>query len=312
MLKEFGLAIVFGNVLLEQLGLPIPAVPTMIAGGATAMDGHYSLASVFVVGVAACIVGDGVWYVLGRRLGSRVLKLMCRISLSADSCVRQTSLQFERWGAWALLFGKFIPGVSAVSSPLAGVMRMGWGRFLWLSTLGSAIWVGIAVAIGASFQSQVNAILARLQDLGIAAAIVLGVLLAGYIAFKWWERRRIFEALRMARITVDELHDLIEKEREPFVVDLRTHTDRAADGRSIPGALAMALPDIEDNADAFPRDRDIIFYCNCPNEASAAAAAKALMGLGFVRVRPLAGGLDAWADAGYEVDTVEAVGESSR
>jgi membrane protein DedA with SNARE-associated domain/rhodanese-related sulfurtransferase len=304
LLHDFGPALVFANVLLERLGVPIPAMPTMILGGAAAAEGQFSLGFVFVLAVLASLIGDGAWYLLGRRYGMRVLRLLCSISLSADSCVRQTSQHFERWGGWTVLFGKFIPGVGAVSPPLAGVMRMRWPRFLALTIAGSALWAGLAVAVGALFARQVRQLLAEVERWGVVAALLVGALLAAYIALKWWERQRFYKAVRMARITVEELRSLMNAEPKPLVVDLRGAIERLSDGRAIPGARAISLAEIERRIGDFPRDREIIFYCNCPNEASAASAAKALHDLGYERVRPLLGGLEAWIDAGYEFEPV--------
>ena len=307
--EYFGLPFVFGNVLLEQLGLPIPAVPAMVVGGAAAMQGEYSPLAVFAVALVACVIGDGLWYLLGRLHGARVLRLLCSISLSPDSCVRQTSTHFERWGAWTLVLAKFLPGIGAVVPPLAGVMRMTWPRFFLASGAGSVLWAGLAVGAGMLFHAQVGSLLARLEDLGARAVLAVGALLAAYIAFKWWERQRFYKTIRMARISVEELRRLMDQEREPrhepFIVDLRGPLERAQDRRSIPGARAISLAEVGVRAHEFPHDRDIVFYCNCPNEASAASAAKALMDLGYKRVRPLLGGLDAWGIAGYEYQAVE-------
>ena len=302
LLEDYGLSLVFGNVLLEQVGLPIPAVPTMIAAGAFAAEGQYPLLAVLAVAFAACVIGDATLYLVGRLYGHRVMKLMCSISLSPDSCVRQTSLHFERWGGWTLVLGKFLPGIGTVSAPLAGVMRVGWLRFLLLSGVGSVLWAGLAVGAGALLHEQVNELLAGLESLGGAALVVVGGLVIGYIALKWWQRRRFYKTLRMARITVDELHALMDRKEEPVVVDLRPVSDRTSDGRSIPGARAIDLAEIDRQLGQFPKDRDIVFFCSCPNEASAASAAKVLMDLGYTRVRPLLGGLEAWAAAGYALD----------
>lgn len=304
LLREHGPVLVFLNVLLERLGVPIPAMPTMIVGGSAAAQGDYSVAALFALAVLASVIGDGAWFLLGRRYGMRVLRLLCSISLSADSCVRQTSTHFERWGAWTVLLGKFIPGVGSVAPPLAGVMRMEWPRFLLLTAAGSALWAGLSIGLGVLFRRQVDELLTHLQGLGLAAGLLVGALLAGYIALKWWERRRFYKSVRMARITVDELRSLMDAPDKPLVVDLRGATERVTDGRAIPGARAINLAEVERRVGEFPKDREIIFYCTCPNEASAATAAKALHDLGYVRVRPLLGGLEAWIAAGYEFEAV--------
>ena len=304
LLHDFGPALVFANVLLERLGIPIPTVPTLIVSGASAAQSEHSLAMVFAVAVLGCAIGDGTWYLLGRRYGMRVLRLLCRMSLSADSCVRQTTSHFERWGAWTVLLGKFIPGVAAVAAPLAGVMGMHGPKFALLTVGGSALWAALAIGAGALFRRQVNELLDRLTDYGLIAGLVVGALLAAYIALKWWERRRFHKAMRMARITADELHSLMHGTEKPVIVDLRGRAERLSEGRAIPGAWALDLSQVERRIADFPAEREIIFYCNCPNEASAATAAKALLSLGYVRVRPLLGGLDAWVAAGYDTEPV--------
>jgi membrane protein DedA with SNARE-associated domain/rhodanese-related sulfurtransferase len=302
LLHDHAPALVFWNVLFEQFGLPIPAVPTMVLAGALGAQVPQSLLAVCAAALVACVASDSALYLVGRRYGHRVMRGLCSISLSPDSCVRQTSLHFERWGGWTLVLGKFLPGIGTVAPPLAGVMRVGWLRYLLLSGIGSALWVGLAVGAGVLFHAQVNEIVAKLEDLGAAAIAVVGALLAAFIAFKWWERQRFYKTVRMARITVDELRSLIERKQNPVIVDLRVASDRARDGGSIPGARPMELSDVDRQLKEFPKDREIVFFCNCPNEASAASAAKVLMDLGYTRVRPLLGGIDAWIAAGHRLE----------
>ena len=297
LLEDHAVALVFWNVLLEQIGLPIPAVPTMIVAGALGAQAPRSLVAVCAAALVACVLTDAALYLVGRRYGHRVLRLLCSISLSPDSCVRQTSLHFERWGGLTLVLGKFLPGIGTVAPPMAGVMRVGMARYLVQSGIGSVLWIGVAVGGGALFHEQVNGIVARLESLGATAVAILVALLAAFIAFKWWERQRFYKTIRTARITVDELRGLIERKQDPLIVDLRVASDRARDGGSIPGARAMELSDVDRELSQFPKDREIVFFCNCPNEASAASAAKVLIDLGYTRVRPLLGGIDAWNDA---------------
>ena len=301
LLETYGVALVFLNVLVEQVGLPVPAMPTVMVAAALAVEERVSPAGLAAATLSAAMLGNAILYAVGERYGHRVMKLLCGISLSPDSCVRQASLRFERWGGWTLVLAKFLPGIGTVAPPLAGVMRMGWGRFLVLSTLGSALWISIALAVGALFHEQIYDILETLERYGTSAAEAVAALVAAYVAFKWWERRRFYRTLRMARMTVDELHALFERRKAPLVVDLRGAAERDREG-SIPGAIVIGFADVERRLAELPRDRDIVFFCNCPNEASAASAAKLLADLGYARVRPLAGGFDAWVAAGYGVD----------
>ena len=302
LIARHGVALVFLNVLLEQLGLPVPAVPTLIVAGALAATGQISAAAVFGVAVLACYIGDGLWFAAGRLYGRRVMSLLCRISLSPDSCVRQSEYHFERWGKAAIVVSKFVPALSTVTPPLAGAMRMGWPTFIVLNGIGIALWSALPIGVGMLFADQVDRAIAWLEGYGVMAVALVGAALAAYIAFKWWERRRFFRALRLARITVEELRSLMDRDKRPVVVDVRSEVARKADARFIPGALVIGVGDVEARLHDLPRDRDIIFYCSCPNEASAALVAKKLIQLGYKRVRPLAGGLDAWLAAGHDVE----------
>jgi membrane protein DedA with SNARE-associated domain/rhodanese-related sulfurtransferase len=302
LVAHYGLAIVFTNVLAEQLGLPIPAVPTLIVSGALAAEGKISGPAVFGAAILACLIADGTWYLAGRRYGLGILRVLCKVSLSPDSCVRQTENRFERWGLFSLAFGKFIPGVSTIAPPLAGAMRIGTARFLFFNVLGSILWTSAAMGLGLVFHREISAVLDRFEQLGTIAVAIVVLLLAAYVGIKGWQRRRFIRAMRLARITVDELRGLMQQGKRPVVVDVRSAAARDVDRRYIPGALAIDLAELDRRRAELPDEREIVFYCTCPNEASAAAAAKQLMSVGYPKVRPLLGGLDEWIAAGYEVE----------
>jgi membrane protein DedA with SNARE-associated domain/rhodanese-related sulfurtransferase len=302
----FGLSLIFLNVLLEQLGLPVPAIPTLVVAGALAANGKLPGTAVFALGVAASLIGDSTWYLAGRAYGVRVMKLLCRISLTPDTCVSQTQASFERWGARALIFAKFIPGLSMIAPPLAGATRMSFVRFTFFSAAGAALWVGAALIAGLLLRSQIAQLLPRLSGIGGTLVVIVLVLLGAYIAFKWWERRRFYALLDMARINVDELRERMQGDRLPVIVDVRSPTSVDLERRRIPGALQVPVQEVERQARSLPRDREIVLYCTCPNEASAAQAARLLITQGFRQVRPLRGGLDAWIAAGYAVEEVPA------
>jgi membrane protein DedA with SNARE-associated domain/rhodanese-related sulfurtransferase len=299
---HYGLMVVFINVLVDQIGLPVPAVPTLIVAGAVAADGKLPLAEVFFAAVIACLAADCGWYLVGQRYGIRVLKTLCKISLEPDSCVSQTQIRFERWGINSLVIAKFIPGLAIIAPPMAGAMRIGWLRFVLLSTCGATLWVSAGLGAGVLFKSQIARLLEHLNAIGSVAGAGAAVLLAVYIAFKGWERSRFYAMLRMARISVADLYALIQAGAAPVIIDVRSVIARDLEPRWIPGALHVPLQDAAHRLKDLPRDRDIILYCTCPSEASAARVAKILMNHGFKRVRPLLGGLDAWVAAGYAVE----------
>ena len=302
-LSHYGLMIVVVNVLLNQIGLPVPAVPTLIVAGAVGVHGQMSLPALFVGSVMACVAADCGWYLIGERYGIRVLKTLCKISLEPDSCVSQTQTRFERWGVNSLVVAKFIPGLAIIAPPMAGALRIGWLRFVLLSTAAAVLWVGIYLGAGAVFNSQIEWLLGELSQFGSIAGVGLVLMLGCYIAYKWWERRRFYRMLRMARIGVTDLYALIQAGSSPVIVDVRSVTARELEPRWIPGALHVPIPDVARLLKELPRDREVILYCTCPSEASAARVAKILMNHGFKHVRPLHGGLDAWVAAGYGVAT---------
>ncbi len=303
LITQYGLLAVALNVLVDQIGLPVPAMPTLIVAGAMAAAGHLSMGPLFVWSVAACLVPDCLWYLVGRNYGIRILKTLCKISLEPDSCVSQTQSRFERWGINSLLFAKFVPGLAIIAPPLAGAMRIGWLPFVALSAVGSAIWVGFGLLAGAVFRSQIESLLARLHQVGHIAGLVIGVALAGYVVYKWWERARFYRTLRMARINVEDLYELIQAGAQPAIIDVRSSTARALEPRWIPGAIHVPLEAVGLHVGQLPKDREIVLYCTCPSEASAAQVARILVSHGFKQVRPLFGGLDAWIQAGYAVET---------
>src|SRR3982751_1334289 len=146
-----GIPLVFFNVMLEQLGVPLPAVPTLIVAGALSRMGRISSTNVLIASVVASLIADWIWFMLGRRYGYRILKTLCRISLSPDSCVRDTEARFERWGLKSLLFAKFVPGFSTVAPPLAGAGKRSTLAFLIYDAIGALLWAGSGVALGRAF-----------------------------------------------------------------------------------------------------------------------------------------------------------------
>jgi membrane protein DedA with SNARE-associated domain/rhodanese-related sulfurtransferase len=302
MSSQLGLMLVVGNVLLDQLGLPIPAIPSLVVAGAVAAESHWWGAELFVVAVVVCVMADFAWYVTGRVYGNRVMKMLCWISLTPDFCVSDTQARFERWGPNAIIVANFIPGFAIIAPPLAGALRMRWQRFLGFSTLGAALWVGSFLGVGMLLKAQIARLMPMARHFGAGFIVLIIALFVGYIAYKWWERRRFYSALRMARITVAELRELLDSGATPLIVDVRSPGATTLEFRRIPGALHVPLDQVGMHVQDLPRDRDLVLYCTCPNEASAAQAAKLLKNHGFTRVRPLFGGLDAWVAAGYEVE----------
>ena len=232
---------------------------------------------------------------------------------SPDSCVRQTETIYERWGPPSLVFAKFVPGFAAVATSMAGMVRTRLGSFALFDTIGALLWSGVAVALGWVFRDAVNEILAVFSEAGRWGLIALIVALALFIAVKALQRYQLIRSLRMSRVSVDELNDLLGRHEPPLVVDVRSRSSQQH-GR-IPGAVWIDSHAFDESLRAGGlSDRisqDVIVYCDCPNEASAAVVAKKLMRAGFKRVRPLGGGIDAWIEKGYDVEGAPSTAKES-
>ena len=320
---EYGLPLVFANVLLECLGLPLPALPTLVLTGAITVTaslapGAFSaltaglpslfpsaafgpLAAIVVTASVAALIGDTLWFWLGRRYGGRVLAFMCRLSISRDTCVNRSVSFFGRFGVRILAVSKFIPGLSTLAIPVAGATGIGFGSFLFYDALGAMLWSGVGVAFGAMFANLVDTALAWIDLLGRGVIAFVAVALALYLAVRWWQRVTLLRKLRMARIDIATLRALLAGEPPPLVIDVRRRERRAMDPFAIPGALLLD-DDSASQLSGISRDRKLVTYCDCPNEVSAALAARQLHSHGFTDVAPLMGGLAAWRAAGHALD----------
>jgi membrane protein DedA with SNARE-associated domain len=262
LLTQHGLVLVFGNVLLTQAGVPVPAVPILIVAGAFVAQGQITLAALLLVSVAASLIGDTLWYIAGRHYGYRILRTLCRVSLEPDSCVKQTENIFERWGAPSLMVAKYIPGFATIAPPLAGTMRVGFVAFLGYSTIAALLWSGLPIALGAIFQAEVERALEWLEGMGTGAVMVLAAAVVLYIGVKTAQRYMLIRFLRMARISVGELRDLLLQDAKPVVLDVRSFSARKLDPRRIPGAIAVNIETPQVALIAVPPDRDLIVYCS--------------------------------------------------
>jgi len=296
LLQEYGVLIVFIVVLVEQMGAPIPAYPILIVSGALAVDkGGASLAGVLAISLAACMLADFFWFRAGRHYGKRILKLLCRISLSPDYCVSQTEDNFRKWGPKSLIVAKFIPGFNTIGPPLAGAMGTRVSVFFSFSALGGLLWSLTGISIGAYFHANVDEVLDMLATMGSTALSVLATLLTLFVLFKYVERRRFQRAMRTERISVDQLKGLLADGHEPVLIDARSATAQQMDP-PVPGALLLNGDPLK-IVNALPRDRHIVVYCSCPNDVTAATVAKQLQQHGYTLAKPLHGGLEAWNTA---------------
>jgi hypothetical protein len=210
----------------------------------------------------ASLIGDTLWYFAGRRYGYRILRTLCRVSIEPDSCVKQTENIFERWGAPSLMVAKYIPGFSTIAPPLAGTMRLGLALFLAYSAVAALLWSGLPVVLGAIFHAEVGRALGWLEGMGTGAVMVIAAAVVLYIAVKSVQRYMLIRFLRMVRISVEELRDLMRQESKPLVLDVRSAMARKLDPRRLPGAVAVDLNAPQAALVAVPPDRDVVVYCS--------------------------------------------------
>lgn len=301
-LVTHGLPIIFGAVFLDQMGVPIPAMPWLLAAGALAATGQFHWLIALELSVLACLLADFFWFYLGRYRGTQVLSLLCRMSLEPDSCVRKTVNVFTRYGWRGIILAKFVPGMSTVTPPLAGMTRVSAGRFLLFDSLGALLYSGSFILLGYIFSSQIEQIAAAVDRFGGGMLTLFALFVALYVLYKFWERQRLLRELRTAKITPAELGHMLNSGQAPLILDVRPVMELEQDPAMVRGALHVTMEDLEKKHGDFSRDREIIIYCDCPNDVSSARTALLLRRKGFSRVRPLLGGIEAWRKGNYPTE----------
>ncbi len=299
--------ILFGWVVMEQLGMPVPSIPLLLMAGTLSATHRVHAEIALLVVVAACAVGDSIWFLLGRTFGARVLQLLCRFSMETSTCVSKTENYFGRHGASTLLFAKFVPGLSTVAPPIAGQTGMSYLRFLGYDMAGSFIWAGTYLYAGRFFGDAIkrDPLLFHLLHHFSIGLVVLVVL--GFPIYRWIKQRQFLASVRKLRLEAHELKKMIDDSaagatHPPYIVDLRHPLDYMPDPRVLPGAVRIGPRELADHASRIPLDRDVVLYCTCPSEETSAKVALRLHKLGIYRVRPLRGGFDGWKNAGYPLE----------
>jgi membrane protein DedA with SNARE-associated domain/rhodanese-related sulfurtransferase len=312
---HYAYGILFLWVLVEQLGIPIPSIPVLLTAGTLSathkLSGTYALLAVLL----ACLVADSIWYLLGRRYGGSILRLLCRLSLEASTCVAKTEGYFARRGPVTLLFAKFVPGLSTVAAPIAGQTGMPYGRFFLYDLAGSIIWAEAYLLAGRFFGDVAKKSAPFFHLLSHFAFAIFVVMVLGFMAYRVLKQRRFLTQVRAMRLEPEELKEMMDKAAAagniaPFIVDLRHPLDYLPDPRVLPGSVRIGPNEIAKRHNEIPRDRDVILYCTCPNEETSAKVALQLQKLGVYRVRPLHEGFDGWKHAGYPLEEYVEPGQS--
>jgi membrane protein DedA with SNARE-associated domain/rhodanese-related sulfurtransferase len=307
-LAKYGYWLLFVSVLARQACLPVPANLALLASGALAGSGKLNLAAILFLSVLAFLFADLAWFEAGRRWGNRILHFACGVSGDPSSCVRNANRSFARNGVKSLLISKFVLGLDAVAAPLAGASNTSRARFLVFDALGATLWSGAYAALGYIFSEQLDRVAAYAARTGELLAILLTAVLSSFIAYKIALWLRFLREFRLARITPDQLRQQLSAGEDVLILDVQRREKHVQRLMGIPGAIRMDPRDIEWDQGTMGEvekstHREIVIYCSCPSEYTSARVAMVLRHRGLQHVRPLAGGLQAWLDRGYEVTT---------
>lgn len=303
---KYGYLILFLWVMTEQIGIPVPSVPILLTAGTLTATHKLNLPLALAAVTLGSLTSDTVWYFLGKRYGGAVVKLVCRLSMESATCVKKTEGYFTRHGAGALLLAKFIPGLGTVAAPIAGQTNMGYRIFLFWDAAGVIVW-GLTVMLAGRFfgdflKHHPNA----LSSSGHFAGVLFVLLFVGFLAWRVLKQRAFLKEIRMARLEPQELKDMLDRGQQPVIIDLRHPLDYLPDPRTLPNALRLTPDKLVEHSSQIPRDRDVVLFCTCPSEATAAKMALTLRKMGIYRVRPLRGGFDEWKQLGYPLVDITA------
>jgi membrane protein DedA with SNARE-associated domain/rhodanese-related sulfurtransferase len=304
-LMMYGYLLLFAWVLVEQLGFPLPATPVLLAAGALSAEHEISFGLALVAAVVASLTADTAWFIVGRRFGHHVLRILCKLSLEPTICVRKTQNSFGRRRAYTLVVAKFVPGLATLAPPVAGQNGMSFGAFLAFDGMGALLWVGALLGMGRLFGDALKRDPRLLNWAGHFSGALLVAGIVGFFIWRLIRNRRFLRELDEARLEPQELKKLLDEGVKVFIVDLRHPLELLPDPYTLPGAWHLSPESLADHQHEIPRDRDIVLFCTCPSEATAAKAALALRKLGIERVRPLRGGYDEWKRLGYPLDPVQ-------
>src|SRR5262245_46920321 len=260
--RLYGYPALFGSMVVEQFVPPLPGEPILLGAGALAGNGRLSLSLTFALALAGTVVGDLIWYEIGRIGGQPVLRRLCQLSIEPDNCVRNGAETLPSHGASALLIAKFLPGLNSIGQPLAGALGMPRRRFVIFDVLGAVFWVGLYVGLGFALHDQLAEAARLAERLGGWALVIAGVAFALYLAIKVLRRQLFLRELRIARISPEELAAKLAANEPVLVVDLRHELEVQERPAMIRGAMRITPAELEQGRVTLPRDREVILYCS--------------------------------------------------
>ena len=299
LLSSYGYLVLFGWTLVEQLGIPLPVTPALLAAGALTAEFELSFWFALLAGLAGSTIADSAWFFIGRKYGQQVLGVLCKLSCEPAVCVRRTRQAFDRNRAASLLVAKFVPGLGTLTSPIAAQSGLSFGTFLLFDSLGSLLWIGSLLSAGRIFGDVLRRDPRLLDWAGRFSGLLLASGVLGLFLLRFLRRRMVVKHLFAGRLEPETLKRQLDSGEELFIVDLRHPLELLPDPFTLPGAVHFSPEALEARSHEIPRDRDVVLYCTCPSEATAARTAMTLRKLGIERVRPLRGGYGEWKRLGF-------------
>ena len=300
LVQAYGLWIIFLITLFQSIGLPLPAFAILIVTAAVTPTKAVDIVSLLMTASFGSLTGDIILYFAGKRLGTSILGKLCRISLSPDSCVKSSGDLFNRYGPPALTVVKFVPGLSTLAPVVAGVYAMPIFSFIVFSLIAAAFYSTAAVSLGVLFRHEISSLIATLTEFGKVGIFIVIISFGIYLFAKWLQRYRLIRQFKTDRVTVNDLLGLIQESSGHIIFDARPADQRIRNG-FIPGSIPINDINFSEIANLYSAYEEIIVYCSCPNELTAAKYAEKLRKTGLKRIRPLLGGLDEWAKSGGKI-----------
>jgi membrane protein DedA with SNARE-associated domain/rhodanese-related sulfurtransferase len=306
-LLTYGYVLLFAWVLVEQMGVPLPATPILVAAGALSAEHQLSFPLALLAGLSATLMADSAWYLIGRKYGHVVLRILCKLSMEPTVCVRRTQDSFGRRREVTLMIAKFVPGLATLAPPVAGENGMNFARFAFYDGIGATLWLTALLALGRFFGDILKHDPSLLNWVGRFSGALLLVGILVFFGVRVYRRRVLLKKLIQSRLEPEELKRLLDAGAPVYIVDLRHPLELLPDPFTLPGALHLSPDTLAARHLEIPRDRDVVLYCTCPSEATSAKTAMTLQKLGIERVRPLRGGFDEWKRLGFPLDPIQPV-----
>jgi membrane protein DedA with SNARE-associated domain len=256
-------SIIFVTVLLEAIGLPVPAALALVAGGAAAASGTLRAPVILLLAVTAMILGDSFLYFLGQRTGWGLLGFLCRVSASPETCILRSAESFYKRGRSTLLFAKFIPGVNSMAPPLAGSMKMPLAQFLSLDFAGASFYALAYGGVGFLFGNFLVAITRGFQAAAQIAEIAVVAAAIAFVVYRVWLYRKYRIYRVVPRVQVMELARELESEEagKILLVDVRSHGYYDSGATRIRGSIRLEPNNLPQEIPKLPKDKDIYLYC---------------------------------------------------